>query len=113
MSPQEPIRAQCALKERIALACKHASGERVHPQDAPAGAFAERPYGWRVNFGLFVHTKIKPCIATFAMLATLREGRPLPYVLFSFLPEQGAEAHLACAARHETMEKSARMVLLL
>ena len=43
-------------------------------------AFAERPYGWRVNFGLFVPTKIKPCIATFAMLATLREGRPLPYV---------------------------------
>ena len=79
ISPQEPIRAQCALKERIALACKHASGERVHPQDAPAGAFAERPYGWRVNFGLFVPTKIKPCIATFAMLATLREGRPLPY----------------------------------
>ena len=38
ISPQIPIRAQCALKERIALACKHASGERVHPQDAPAGA---------------------------------------------------------------------------
>ena len=42
-------------------------------------AFAERPYGWRVNFGLFVPTKIKPYIATFAMLAILREGRPLPY----------------------------------
>ena len=76
--------------------------ERVHPQDAPAGAGG----GWaganiRAPAGrapslirykafrfcyfasegrrLFVPTKIKPCIATFAMLATLREGRPLPY----------------------------------
>ena len=31
-------------------------------------AFTERPYGWRVNLSLFVPTKIKPCIATFAML---------------------------------------------